>query len=297
MPTSTEQAPLLPDSAHAIAENVVPLAPPLPDETENPFVAEIGFIGRYTLPILGTQLAQYSLMVASVIVVGRLGTTDLAGASLGSMTANVLAFSIIQGFASALDSLCPQAYTSTEPSLSSLYAQRTAVLVFALMIPQALLFWNAKSIFLALSQPPEVADRAALYLKVMSFALPAYGGFEITRKWLQGQARMFVPTAVVLTVAPINCLVAYFLVIGPIDSIRMGFIGAPISTVISFYLMFIFSTVYSIFFLPKDAWGGWRREAFQSLGINFKLGVAGVFMICSEWWAWEIAVRPSVYLV
>ena len=70
--------------------------PPIPEPDENAFIKEIGILGKYSLPILGTQAMQYSLLVTSVIIVGRVGTTELAAASLGSMTCNVLAFSVIQ---------------------------------------------------------------------------------------------------------------------------------------------------------------------------------------------------------
>lgn len=200
---------------------------------------------------------------------------------------------MLQGFASALDALCPQAYASATPTLSSLYAQRTAFILVLLMIPQAILFWNAETIFRALHQDPAVSEKAALYLKTMSFALPSYAGFEVMRKWLQGQGRFFPATCIVCVVAPINVLLTYFLVLGPVAKLRFGFIGAPISTVISITLMFLFVTIYSVFFLPKDAWGGWTKSAFRGLGNNVKLGLAGTLMIGSEWWCWEIV---SLYL-
>lgn len=156
------------------------------------------------------------------------------------------------------------------------------------MIPQAILFWNAESIFRALHQDPAVSEKAALYLKTMSFALPSYAGFEVMRKWLQGQGRFFPATCIVCVVAPINVLLTYFLVLGPVAKLRFGFVGAPISTVISITLMFLFITIYSVFFLPKDAWGGWTKGAFHGLGNNIKLGAAGTLMIGSEWWCWEI---------
>jgi MATE family multidrug resistance protein len=198
----------------------------------------------------------------------------------------VVAFSVIQGFASALESLCPAAYTSSQPKLCSLYALRTFVLVCLLMIPQIAIFWSSESILLALKQEPDVARDAALYLKVMSFSLPAYATYECTKKWLQGQGRFFVPAGTVFVVAPINIVVTYLLVLGPIEEINLGYIGAPISTVISIYLMAIISVLYSIFFLSKEAWGGIDRRVFQSLGLNARLGLAGTLMIGSEWWCW-----------
>lgn len=62
--------------------------------------------------------------MASVISIGHLSTTALAAITLGSMTANVSGFSLIQGFTSALDTMLPSAWTSSQPELVGLWTQR-----------------------------------------------------------------------------------------------------------------------------------------------------------------------------
>jgi MATE family multidrug resistance protein len=70
------------------------------------------------------HLLEYSLVVASVISIGHLSTTALAAATLGSMTASVTGYSIVQGFASTLDTMLPSAWTSDKPRLVGLWAHR-----------------------------------------------------------------------------------------------------------------------------------------------------------------------------
>lgn len=78
-----------------------------------------------------THLLEYSLVITSVISIGHLSTTALAAISLGSMTASVSGFSIIQGFASALDTLLPGAWTSGRPRAVGLWAQRMSEYLFS----------------------------------------------------------------------------------------------------------------------------------------------------------------------
>lgn len=81
------------------------------------------------------------MIMASVISIGHLSTTALAAISLGSMTANVAGFSIIQGFASALDTMLPSAWTSSQPELVGLWSQRMCLYtIFSNVISQANLF-------------------------------------------------------------------------------------------------------------------------------------------------------------
>jgi len=105
-------------------------------------------------------------------------------------------------------------------------------------------------------------------------------------------------------VAPINALLNYvfgntlvfygsigssysLLVWGP-EPVRIGFIGAPIATSISFNLISISSVIYGIFFVERTAWHPISMRSFTGLGCLVKLGLAGVGQTASEWWSWEL---------
>ncbi|KAK4052808.1 ethionine resistance protein [Microbotryomycetes sp. JL201] len=248
----------------------------------------------YSIPIAGTHYLEYSLLVVTVVSLGHLGTVELAAASISNMTSNVAALSIMQGFCTALDTLCPQAYTSKRKD-TSLYALRTAFLLVLLAIPQTIFLWNAERVLLLLRQDPRVAEKAGLYLKVMSLGLPAYGGFECIRRWLQAQGLMVAPVITLAVAAPLNVILNYLLVWGP-EPLRLGFIGAPIASALSMHCMFLTSIVYAVWFAPRDAWGGFSKDIFRNLGLNIKLGLAGTAMVASEWWCWEVVGLASSFL-
>lgn len=148
-----------------------------------------------------THLLEYSLVIASVVSIGHLSTTALAAATLGSMTASVSGFSIIQGFASTLDTMLPSAWTSSHPELvgyvcrlclkldlsllysisTSLWSQRMAVVMAATLVPIYVVWFNSESILLLLGQEAEVAHLASVYLKWVSIGLPAYTFNSISR--------------------------------------------------------------------------------------------------------------------
>ena len=185
-----------------------------------------------------TQLAEYSLIMASVISIGHLsvGPNDLAASSLASMTASVSAFSILQGIASSLDTLLPAAWTSSDPSRVGLWAQRVSVIVLGAMPMIGFVWFNAEHILLFLKQDPEVAHKASVYLRALSVGLPGYAANCILKKYFQAQGKYNVPTVVVLVTAPINIALNWLLVWGPFPAINLGFKGAPLATAFSYNL-------------------------------------------------------------
>lgn len=242
---------------------------------------------KYSLPVFVTHLLEYSLIVASVVSIGHVSTVALAAATLGSMTASVSGYTIIQGLSSALDTLLPAAWASGQPQMVGLWSQRMLVVTAVTIIPVLMIWFNAESVLLLLRQDPEVAHLAGVYLKWASLGLPAYAFNCISRRYFQSQGLFVVPTRVILAVSPINAVLNYVLVWGP-EPVRIGFIGAPIATSISFNLISISSVIYGVFYIEKTAWHPVSRRCFSDLGLLVRLGLCGVGQIASAWWSWEL---------
>ncbi|KAG6919085.1 hypothetical protein DXG01_009338 [Tephrocybe rancida] len=224
------------------------------------FWHEMHTIPKYAFPVLG-------LIVVEVVSVGHISTPALAAVSLGSMTANVTGMSMLSGLTSALDALLPSAYTSSHPELVGLWSQRMAVIVFFAIMPISFLWLRAEAILLYLHQDPEIARLSGLYLRWLVLGLPA----------------------------PFNAVLSYILVWGP-EPIRLGFIGAPISTVVSYIFVSFISIFYGAFVLPHVAWHPISSKMFTRLGFLFRLGLYGIGQIASEWWAWEVLALAASYI-
>ncbi|KIY65757.1 MATE efflux family protein [Cylindrobasidium torrendii FP15055 ss-10] len=285
IPTASDNTPLINPAIPRIDEHL-----PADDEYTKEramYWEEFRILTRYGLPVFGTHLLEYSFVVTSVLSVGHLSTTALAAITLGSMTANVSGLSIIQGFSSALDTMLPSAWTSSQPRLVGLWCQRMVVVMAVLCIPIMSVWLNAEAILLAVKQDPEVAHLAAVYLRWLTLGLPAYAFNSISRRYFQSQGLFAAPTRINFIVAPINVVLNYLLVWGP-DAIRLGFIGAPIATAISFNLVSILSICYGLFYTAPTAWHPLSHRMVTSLPILVKLGLGGVGQVASEWWAWEL---------
>ncbi|CAO3586101.1 unnamed protein product [Absidia cylindrospora] len=211
------------------------------------------------------------------------------------MFASVSAWSIAQGMTTALDTLCSQAWTGAkDKTLVGLHLQRALVILGIMFLPIAGVWWNGERILLALNQEPELAEHAGLFLRYLMIGAPAYLAFEAVKKYLQAQGIMQASTYSLIIASPINLVLNYVLVY--VEPFKLGFIGAPIATSFSYWLMLILLLAYARFVDGRDAWGGWTRECLSDWGPFLRLGLPGVVTVAVEWWSFELSALAASYL-
>ncbi|KAG8213055.1 MATE efflux family protein [Butyriboletus roseoflavus] len=260
--------------------------------TSKMFREELRTLALYSLPVFGTHLFEYSFIIASVVAIGHISTLALAAATLGSMTASVTGYSIVQGFASTLDTLLPPAWTSDRPYMVGLWSQRMVLMTGMILIPILAIWLRAEPILLALNQEPEVARLAGVYLRWASLGLPAYTFNCISRRYFQSQGLFDIPTRITLVVAPTNAFLNWLFVY----PLGLSFPGAPLATSLSFNLVSAASIIYGYYYVPRTAWSPITRKALDPVtgeiwkgwGLLVRLGIAGVGQTASEWWSWEL---------
>lgn len=264
----------------------------VPPEPETNLKTETLVLLKYSSPMIVTFLLQYSLTVASVFSVGRLGSMELAAISLCSMTSNITGYAIVQGVATCLDTLCAQAFGRKDYNAVGLHFVRCTYLLFLLYVPMFVVW-----VFLAspiLSFLPGhgnegVVGLAVDYLRVLSFGIPGYIVFETCKHFLQSQGVFHASTYVLLVCAPLNAFLNYLLVWHP--RFGMGFLGAPLSVVITNWLMCILLLAYIAFVRGHECWPKehlLHRVFFQNWSKMVNLSIPGVLMVEAEWLAFEI---------
>ncbi|CAD0056275.1 unnamed protein product [Aureobasidium pullulans] len=124
-------------------------------------------LARYSRSLILTFLLQYSLTVTSVFTVGHIGKLELGAVSLASMTATITGYSVYQGLATSLDTLCAQAYGSGNKTLVGLQLQRMVYFLWVITIPIAIIWAAGPSIIGAIVPEKATAELAGQYLRVL----------------------------------------------------------------------------------------------------------------------------------
>lgn len=267
-------------------------------EPKTTLVRETRLLLKFAVPIVITFLLQYSLTFASVLSVGRLGSTELAAVSLSSMTANISGYAITQGVSTCLDTLCAQAFGRKEFNQVGVAFVRCNYLLLLCCIPTVLIWTNSNSILkLIVQDQPELCDLASTYLKILSIGIPGFVLFENAKHFLQCQGIFHASTYVLGICAPVNAILNYVLVWN--KTLGVGFIGAPIAVVVTNWLMcgFIYSYIFFI-----DGYQCWPKQYlidkvyFTNWSRMISLSIPGVLMVEAEWLAFEIITFQAAKL-
>lgn len=257
------------------------------------YIREAKVIATSALPLYVTFVLQYSLTICSIFSAGSLGKNELAGVSLGAMTATITGFAVHQGLATALDTLCSQAYGSGNKTLVGIHLQRMVAFLMVVTAPIILLWEFSLPILEAIVPEKELCAFASLYLRILACGAPGFALFESGKRFAQAQGIFSAGTYVLLLCAPLNAVFSYLLVWHP--KIGMGFIGAPISVVITNWLLPLFLFLYIYCFGGSECWGGFSKKALTNWGPMIKLAIPGLIMVVAEWLAFEILTLMASY--
>lgn len=267
------------------------------DEEEEDFMnekvstnSEVKKLVRYSIPLMMTFFLEQIFSIISVIFIGHLGKEELAAVSMASMTSTIV-FAIFEGIATALDTLCPQAYGSGQLAHVGIHTQRCSLFSLVVFIPAAL-FWWFSGYFLELILDDElVIQLTQKYLRILILGGPPYILFENGKRFLLAQGIFDASTYILLCVAPLNIFLNWFL----IYYLDFEFIGAPIASVISFWMLFICLVSYVLIFEGGECWDGFSSSALTQWCDLIELAVPGIIMLLAESLAYEVLTLVASY--
>ncbi|KAH7153559.1 mate-domain-containing protein [Dactylonectria macrodidyma] len=255
--------------------------------------SELRLLVEYSLPLIATYLLQYSFTVITTLVAGHLGTDDLAAASVGVTTMNIVGLAIFEGMATALDTLCAQAYGSGNVTGVGLHVQRMLLLMALVCIPVGAIWLCSASIIAVFIPQRHLAMRAGSFLRVSLIGLPGYAAFEAGKRFLQAQGDFKAGMAVLLICAPVNALLSWLFAF----KLGMGLDGAALGAALANDLRPILLLVYITFNKSSHrCWGGLSSKAFHGWGAMLRLSAAGSAVTLAEWAAFEILTFSTSYI-
>ncbi|KAH9619493.1 hypothetical protein KSS87_000595 [Heliosperma pusillum] len=238
---------------------------------------------KYLIPLAGPAIVVYLLnnvvSVSTQILCGHLGNLELAASSLGNSGIQVLAYGLMLGMGSAVETLCGQAYGANKYEMLGIYLQRSTILLTATGIPLTLVYIFSKDILLILGEPEEIASKAYIFILGLIPQIFAYAFNFPIQKFLQSQSIVF-PSAYISAAALVFHIVASWVVI---FKLGWGLLGASLVLSFSWWIIVVAQFVYIVCDSRfKYTWTGFSPAAFSGLWAFLKLSTSSAVMLCLE---------------
>ncbi|KAK3161594.1 hypothetical protein QOZ80_1BG0079100 [Eleusine coracana subsp. coracana] len=255
------------------------------------WAGEAGQLGYLALPMVGVTLSQYAVQVSSNMVVGHLpGVLPLSSAAIATSLATVSGFSLLVGMASALETLCGQAYGAKQYHKLGVHTYRAIVTLFVVCIPLSVIWLFMGKILVFLGQDPLIAQGAGRYIIWLIPGLFANAVIQPITKFLQTQSLIFALLLTSVATLAFHIPLCYVLVF----KVGFGYTGAALSISISYWLNVLMLVGYVMLSSScKETRTPPTMEAFKGINVFLRLAVPTALMICLEWWSFEILILLS----
>ncbi|KAL5828112.1 hypothetical protein ACOSQ4_019909 [Xanthoceras sorbifolium] len=261
-----------------------------PPTTRDVLFAEVKRLGVLAGPMVALTLSQYLLQVISLMMVGHLSELALSSAAITISLSGVTGFSLLLGMASALETLCGQAYGAQQYRRIGTQTRTAIFSLFLVCLPITLLWIYMGKLLVLIGQDPEISHEAGRFIVWLIPAIFADAILQPLIRYFQTQSLtfpMFLSSCVTLCLHIPLCW-------GLVFMSGLGNIGAALAISVSYWLNVIFIGVY-MYFSPACAKTRVpiSMELFQGIGEFFKFAIPSVVMICLEWWSFELLVLMS----
>uniref|UniRef100_A0A4X1T1D7 Multidrug and toxin extrusion protein n=1 Tax=Sus scrofa TaxID=9823 RepID=A0A4X1T1D7_PIG len=232
------------------------------------------------------QLMTFLISIVSSIFCGHLGRAELDAVMLAVSVVNVSGISIGTGLASACDTLMSQSFGGRNLKRVGVILQRGVLILLLCCLPCWAIFINTESLLRLLKQDPEVSRSAASPAGIcFLFYLQATFLFQLQAKYLQNQG-IILPQVITGIVANILNVGMNALLLSALDLGMQG--SAWANTTSQFFLCALLFLYLRWKKIHVDTWGGWTMDCFQEWGSFIQLAIPSMFMVCIEWWTFEV---------
>ena len=203
------------------------------------YTKEFSYNIKLAYPVILGMLGHTLISIVDNIMVGTLGSTELAAVSLGGSFV-FIGMSLGIGFSTAITPLVSMADAEKDDKkIRSVFHHGLlscvilGVFIFTLIV-------LAKPIMYIMHQPKEVIDLASPYIDWVAFSLIPVIIFQGYKQFADGLSRTKYSMYAIFMANIIHIFINYMLIYGVWIFPKLGIIGAALGTVISRILMVVF---------------------------------------------------------
>ena len=239
------------------------------------------------LPVMLSQLGHVTMGVMDNVMIGRVGATPLAGASLANVIFNVLMLFGI-GVSYAITPLIAEADgKQNKDGIVSVFRHGLLINV-CLSFILILLVILGKNLLYQIDQPVEAVEEALPYLSIITFSLLPILIFQTFRQFADGLSLTYLSLVIMIAANVLNIILNYTFIYGNFGFEAMGLQGAGYATLTSRIFMAIALAVYVFYHHRLKIYrgifslGAYSKKTFNTLlHIGVPAGMQFIFEVAA----------------
>uniref|UniRef100_A0ACD5WT85 Uncharacterized protein n=1 Tax=Avena sativa TaxID=4498 RepID=A0ACD5WT85_AVESA len=237
-------------------------------------------------PAIFSRVVTFSMNVITQAFAGHIGDLELAAISIANTVVVGFNFGLMLGMASALETLCGQAFGAKKYHMLGVYMQRSWIVLFGCAVLLLPMYFFAEDALLLMGQSPELSAMAG---KVSIWFIPLHFSFAFLfplQRFLQCQMKNFVNAAVSGVALCIHLFVSWLF----ITRFQYGLVGIALTLNFSWWATAAMLFAYVACGGCPETWHGFSFEALADIWDFVKLSTASGVMLCLENWYYRILV-------
>jgi MATE family multidrug resistance protein len=245
---------------------------------------EFAALARVAGPLAAAYIAEMAISLTDTIVVGRLGSTELAAVGI---TANLF-FSLLfvaMSVVSVVAVLAAEAHAKNDPAGVAHATRQGFWVSIALTLPALLIGWYIAPILSFLGQDPVILPFAEAYVRAVIWGFLPYLLFSVLRSLMTALGRTTSVFLITLGSILLNLALNYILVFGHLGLPAMGVAGAGwASTIVCWWMLaaLIIEVSWSRRFKVYRVFHALLRIDLTTIGQILRLGLPAGGMAAAE---------------
>ena len=261
-------------------------------------------------PLILANLTQQVIQATDILLLGRLGSTELAAATLAlnlTFTFNVLLLGLLTASSPMMATALGRRFNAVRDVRRTF---RAGLWLLALaMPPYWLALWHVGDIMLAFGQSPELASYGETFLRAYMWCTAPWLLFQLLRNVVAALERPRIVLWLSLAGIGLNALLSWALIFGRLGLPALGLVGAGLGSTLTWWIMcgalvavIAFDRQFRRFHLFGRWWRFDRDRTLAMARLGWPIGVTmalemGVFALAAYFMGWIGAPAVAAHAV
>jgi MATE family multidrug resistance protein len=276
----------------------------------NPWLAELRAMLTLAWPLILANLTQQVIQATDVLLMGRLGATQLAAATLAlnlTFTINIFLLGLITASAPMMATALGQRSNAVRDVRRTFRAGLWLILIA--MPPYWLLLWHVGPIMRAFGQSQELASQGQTFLRAYMWCTAPWLLFQLLRNFMSALERPRVVLWLSLSGILLNFALSWSLIFGHFGLPALGLAGGGLGSTLTWLLIcgaLIAVVSAHKLFRRFHLFGRWWRFDSQRTAAMIRLGwpigatmalEMGVFALAAYFMGWLGAAAVAAHAI